>query len=172
MAGGGHGFHQRDVPGPDAGVHAAAGTGRRADPDRQDSDRAAVMSLALRYAARSDRGLIREGNEDSVYAGPRLLAVADGMGGMAAGEVASHIVVSQLAHLDEDVPPADLTGALRRAIQSANAELRDEVSADPALEGMGTTLTAILFAGSRIGLAHIGDSRAYLYRGNSLEQIT
>ncbi|MFL6078258.1 MAG: PP2C family protein-serine/threonine phosphatase [Mycobacteriales bacterium] len=130
------------------------------------------MSLALRYAARSDRGLIREGNEDSVYAGPRLLAVADGMGGMAAGEVASHIVVSQLAHLDEDVPPADLTGALRRAIQSANAELRDEVSADPALEGMGTTLTAILFAGSRIGLAHIGDSRAYLYRGNSLEQIT
>ena len=62
------------------------------------------MTLTLRYAARSDRGLIRDGNQDSVYAGPRLLAVADGMGGMAAGDVASNIVIGAMAPLDEDVP--------------------------------------------------------------------
>src|SRR5439155_1295754 len=62
------------------------------------------MTLTLRYAARSDRGLIRDGNQDSVYAGPRLLAVADGMGGMAAGDVASNVVIAAMAPLDEDVP--------------------------------------------------------------------
>ena len=62
------------------------------------------MTITLRYAARSDRGLVRDGNQDSVYAGPRLLAVADGMGGMAAGDVASNIVIAAMAPLDEDVP--------------------------------------------------------------------
>ena len=72
------------------------------------------MTLTLRYAARSDRGLIRDGNQDSVYAGPRLLAVADGMGGMAAGDVASNIVIGAMAPLDEDVPGDALVDALRR----------------------------------------------------------
>ena len=71
------------------------------------------MTLTLRYAARSDRGLIRDGNQDSVYAGPRLLAVADGMGGMAAGDVASNIVIGAMAPLDEDVPGDALVDALR-----------------------------------------------------------
>src|SRR4051812_46432169 len=106
------------------------------------------MSLRLRYAARSDRGLIREGNEDSVYAGPRLLAVADGMGGMAAGEVASNIVVAALAPLDEDAPGADLVDALKAAIFDANQQLRAAVESNAALEGMGTTLTAMLFSGT------------------------
>jgi len=130
------------------------------------------MSLTLRYAAKSDRGLIREGNEDSVYAGPRLLAVADGMGGMAAGEVASNIVVRALEPLDEDVSSSDLVDALRAAIGHANQQLRDAVDANPALEGMGTTLTALLFSGSRLALAHVGDSRAYVLRSNELHQIT
>jgi serine/threonine protein phosphatase PrpC len=130
------------------------------------------MSLTLRYAARSDRGLIREGNEDSVYAGPRLLAVADGMGGMAAGEVASNIVVRALEPLDEDVSSNDLVDALRGAIGHANQELRDAVEANPALEGMGTTLTALLFSGARLALAHVGDSRAYTLRNGELHQIT
>ncbi|GAA0272080.1 PP2C family serine/threonine-protein phosphatase [Cryptosporangium japonicum] len=130
------------------------------------------MSLTLRYAAKSDRGLIREGNEDSVYAGPRLLAVADGMGGMAAGEVASNIVVRALEPLDEDVSAHDLVDALRGAIGHANQQLRDAVDANPALEGMGTTLTALLFSGSRLALAHVGDSRAYVLRNNELHQIT
>jgi protein phosphatase len=130
------------------------------------------MSLTLRYAARSDRGLIREGNEDSVYAGPRLLAVADGMGGMAAGEVASNIVVGALAPLDEDVSSNDLVDALRGAISQANQQLRDAVESNPALEGMGTTLTAMMFSGNRLALVHVGDSRAYVMREGELTQIT
>ncbi|MEV6966773.1 PP2C family serine/threonine-protein phosphatase [Hamadaea sp. NPDC051192] len=130
------------------------------------------MTLTLRYAARSDRGLIRDGNQDSVYAGPRLLAVADGMGGMAAGDVASNIVIGAMAPLDEDVPGDALVDALRGAVEAANQQLRDTVDANPHLEGMGTTLTAMLFTGTKIGLVHIGDSRAYLLRDNEFAQIT
>lgn len=130
------------------------------------------MTLAIRYAARSDVGLLREGNEDSAYAGPRLLAVADGMGGHAHGEVASAVAISTLAPLDDDIPGADLTGALEAAIRDANATLHQMVGEDPTLEGMGTTLTAMLWSGSRVGVAHIGDSRAYLLRDGDLYQIT
>ncbi|WP_428962745.1 PP2C family protein-serine/threonine phosphatase [Micromonospora fluostatini] len=130
------------------------------------------MTLTLRYAAHSDRGLIRDGNQDSVYAGPRLLAVADGMGGMAAGDVASNIVIGALAPLDEDVPGDALVDALRSAVGTANQQLRDTVDANPQLEGMGTTLTATLFSGSKIGMVHIGDSRAYLLRNGEFAQIT
>jgi len=130
------------------------------------------MTLTLRYAARSDRGLIRDGNQDSVYAGPRLLAVADGMGGMAAGDVASNIVIAAMAPLDEDVPGDALVDALRSAVDAANQQLRDTVDANPQLEGMGTTLTATLFSGSKLGLVHIGDSRAYLLRDGEFMQIT
>jgi cell division protein FtsW (lipid II flippase)/serine/threonine protein phosphatase PrpC len=122
--------------------------------------------------ARSDIGHVREGNEDSAYAGSHLLAVADGMGGHAAGEVASSVTITALARLDDDVPGADLLGALRGAVEEANAMIRDMVAADPHLSGMGTTLTAILTSGQRVGLVHIGDSRAYLLRDNALSQIT
>ena len=130
------------------------------------------MTLTLRYAAHSDRGLIRDGNQDSVYAGPRLLAVADGMGGMAAGDVASNIVIGAMAPLDEDVPGDALVDALRSAVETANQQLRDTVDANPQMEGMGTTLTATLFSGSKIGMVHIGDSRAYLLRDGEFGQIT
>jgi PPM family protein phosphatase len=130
------------------------------------------MTLTLRYAAQSDRGLIRDGNQDSVYAGPRLLAVADGMGGMAAGDVASNIVIAAMAPLDEDVPGDALVDALRNAVGTANQQLRDTVDANPHLEGMGTTLTAVLFSGSKLGMVHIGDSRAYLLRNGEFAQIT
>jgi serine/threonine protein phosphatase PrpC len=130
------------------------------------------MTLALRFAARSHAGLLRTGNEDSVYAGPRLLAVADGMGGHAAGEVASAVAIASIAPLDDDAPGADLLAALQAAAHSANAHLRDMVAADGALQGMGTTLVALLFSGARLGLLHVGDSRCYLLRGGELTQIT
>ena len=130
------------------------------------------MTLVLRYAARSDRGLVRANNEDSVYAGARLLALADGMGGHAAGEVASQLVIAALAHLDDDEPGGDLLNKLDTAVRDGNSAIAAQVQADPDLEGMGTTLTAILFAGNRLGLAHVGDSRGYLLRDGELSQIT
>jgi serine/threonine protein phosphatase PrpC len=130
------------------------------------------MTLVLRYAARSDRGLVRSNNQDSVYAGPRLLSLADGMGGHAAGEVASKVVIAALAPLDDDEPGDDLLSQLREATLAGNGAIAELVANDPELDGMGTTLTAILFAGSRIGLVHIGDSRAYLRRNGQFAQIT
>ncbi|BBZ11441.1 PP2C family serine/threonine-protein phosphatase [Mycobacterium branderi] len=130
------------------------------------------MTLVLRYAARSDVGLVRSNNEDSVYAGARLLALADGMGGHAAGEVASQLVIAALAHLDDDEPGGDLLAKLDAAVRAGNSAIAAQVEMDPDLEGMGTTLTAILFAGNRLGLVHIGDSRGYLLRDGELTQIT
>ncbi|WP_199430673.1 PP2C family protein-serine/threonine phosphatase [Qaidamihabitans albus] len=130
------------------------------------------MTLVLRYAARSDRGLVRSSNQDSVYAGPRLLALADGMGGHAAGEVASKVVIASLAPLDDDEPGDDLLTQLREAVTQGNAAISELVAGDPDLDGMGTTLTAVLFSGSRLGLVHVGDSRAYLQRDGQFTQIT
>ncbi|WP_159944260.1 Stp1/IreP family PP2C-type Ser/Thr phosphatase [Nocardiopsis sp. FR6] len=131
------------------------------------------MTIALRYAAYSDVGCLREGNEDSGYAGQHLLAVADGMGGYAGGEVASSIAISTIRRLDSESPRADeMAEVLQRAVEQANASLSRRIMAEPQLENMGTTLTAMLWAGSRVALIHIGDSRAYLLRGPRFEQIT
>jgi protein phosphatase len=130
------------------------------------------VTLSLRYAAGSDVGLVRAGNEDSGYAGPRLLVIADGMGGHAAGEVASSLVVASLASLDDDDLGGDLLDALSAAVASADRTLRRTIDADDALEGMGTTLTALLWSGTRVGLAHVGDSRGYLMRGGDLLRLT
>jgi PPM family protein phosphatase len=129
-------------------------------------------TLAVRYAVRSDIGLRREDNEDSAYAGARLLAVADGMGGHAGGEVASAAVIEALRPLDTQVPAGELLNALDHAVRRANSAIRDIVKADPSLRGMGTTLTALLRSGSQLGLVHIGDSRAYLVRDGKVFQIT
>jgi PPM family protein phosphatase len=132
------------------------------------------MTLALHYALRSDVGLLREGNEDSAYAGPRLLAIADGMGGHAAGEVASAVAISAIAPLDRQnlISDDDMLNALADAVASARSTLHDMSISDPAVEGMGTTLTAMLWAGARVAVCHIGDSRAYLLRDGDLYQIT
>ena len=110
------------------------------------------MSLALRYAVRSDRGLVRGNNEDSVYAGPRLLAIADGMGGHAAGEVASKIVIGRIGATRRG-PPA--RGHAQRAAQRRSRRptsgIADAVHNNADLDGMGTTLTAMRFTGARSG---------------------
>jgi PPM family protein phosphatase len=130
------------------------------------------MTLVLRYAVRSDVGLLREGNEDSAYAGPRLLAVADGMGGHAAGEVASALTIASMAELDSGRFGGDMLKALSGAVAAANARLQEKIIANPAVEGMGTTLTALLWSDGRAAICHIGDSRGYLLREGELYQIT
>jgi PPM family protein phosphatase len=129
-------------------------------------------ALSVRYAVRSDIGLIRADNEDAAYAGTRLLAIADGMGGHAAGEVASAAVIDALRPLDTAVPAGELLNALDHAVRRAEGTLRDMVTADPSLRGMGTTVTALLWSGSKLGLVHIGDTRAYLVRAGEVFQIT
>lgn len=136
---------------------------------------AGAPPLTLRFAVRSDRGLRRSGNQDSAYAAPGLLAVADGMGGMAAGDRASAIVIAELTTLGHDaVAAGDAVDrpALEDAIAQANRRLWAEVDADATLAGMGTTLTAIAVADGRVTLAHIGDSRAYLLHDGVLTQVT
>lgn len=128
--------------------------------------------LTIRYAVRTDIGLVREGNEDSAYAGAWLLAVADGMGGHAHGEVASAAVIDAIKPLDVNVPSGELLNALDHAVRRADGTLREMQAADPSLRGMGTTLTALLWSGDQLGLVHIGDSRAYLVRGQEVFQIT
>ncbi|MFF0309041.1 PP2C family protein-serine/threonine phosphatase [Streptosporangium sp. NPDC004379] len=130
------------------------------------------MTIALRYAARSDVGLLREGNEDSAYASGRLLAVADGMGGHAHGEVASSVAIAAMSSLDEGAAGSDLLSAIEAAVRDANRRLHEMVGRDPSLKGMGTTLTAMLWSGTRVALVHVGDSRAYLLRAGELYQIT
>ncbi|MGI5285099.1 Stp1/IreP family PP2C-type Ser/Thr phosphatase [Nonomuraea polychroma] len=130
------------------------------------------MTIALRYAARSDVGLLREGNEDSAYASGRLLAVADGMGGHAHGEVASSVAIAAMASLEEVQQGGDLLNAIEAAVRDANRRLHEMVGRDPSLKGMGTTLTAMLWNGTQVALVHVGDSRAYLLRRGELYQIT
>jgi protein phosphatase len=131
------------------------------------------MTLSLRYAARSDVGLVRSANEDSGFAGRRLLAVADGMGGHAAGELASSTAIATLAELDsEELGPEELLTELQQAIEVSAERIAQFIEADPSRAGMGTTLTAILWGDGRIAIVHVGDSRAYLLRDGELQQIT
>ena len=134
------------------------------------------MALMLRSAARSDIGLVRSGNEDSGYAGDQLLVVADGMGGHAAGELASSAAIATMS----EVEPAGLgdVEALERlseAVVAASERIADVVSANPELAGMGTTLTALAWLGGeppRVAVLHVGDSRAYLLRDGEMHQVT
>lgn len=130
------------------------------------------MSLVLHSAAVTDIGLGRANNEDSVHSGVRLIAVADGIGGMPAGELASAIVIRELAPLDETEPPGDALMLLRETIAAANTKIREASDADQASDGMGTTVTAILLAGEELALLHVGDSRGYVLHEGELSQIT
>lgn len=130
------------------------------------------MSLFLRAAAVSDRGVTRETNEDAAHAGSHLIAVADGIGGSPAGEVASEIAIRVLVALEAERPGGSPLEHLRTAVAEANRRIREAVAGRPELDGMGTTLTAMLLTGRRMGLAHVGDSRAYLLRDGRLVRLT
>lgn len=129
------------------------------------------MALSLRYAAVSDIGRSRKKNDDSGYAGPNFVMVADGMGGAAAGDLASAVAVQTMQRLDAPAPD-DLLEALAGAVHRANDRLAELIEQDPSVEGMGTTVSAVLFDGERIGVAHLGDSRGYLWRDGELLRIT
>jgi serine/threonine protein phosphatase PrpC len=130
------------------------------------------MALTLRYLTHSEIGLVRKNNQDSGYASPNLLVVADGMGGAAAGDLASAVAVEAIRRIDTPTPSAQMLDVLARALHQANDRIADLVEADLSLDGMGTTVTGGLFDGHELGLAHIGDSRAYLFRDGRLERLT
>ncbi len=128
----------------------------------------------MRFSAtgRTHVGLVRTGNEDSGFAGPTLMLVADGVGGNAAGEVASATtayVVTASALARVGLRPASVLG---RAVAESQRQVRHGVEHDPALSGMSTTLTALLTDGQRFALAHVGDSRAYLFRDGGLTRLS
>ncbi len=133
------------------------------------------MTLALRYAARSHIGLVRAGNEDSGYAAPTMLVVADGMGGHAAGELASAAAVATFALIDtqsDHSNESDALTELANGVTNTTAEIRRVVADRPQLAGMGTTLTSLVWREGLINVVHVGDSRAYLLREGELSQMT
>jgi protein phosphatase len=122
------------------------------------------------YARASDTGRKRRHNEDSYVVAPPLFAVADGMGGAQAGEVASKVAAAAL----EDTDPGTISGPekVEQLIQEANRRVYERASADPSTSGMGTTMTVALVEGNEVTIGHVGDSRAYLVRNHELEQLT
>lgn len=134
------------------------------------------MRYGLRVRAWSDTstGMVREGNEDSYFKGSTVFAVADGMGGHQAGEVASATALEPIKTLDgaEFRTPYDAITALTEAIAAANRTVFEKAADDPELHGMGTTLTALLIREGRFHLAHVGDSRAYLLRSGEFSPLT
>ncbi|SDU78157.1 protein phosphatase [Arcanobacterium phocae] len=124
------------------------------------------------YAAVSDVGLVRKSNQDAGYASSHLLVLADGMGGAAGGDVASSVVVGNMAHIDDSHQAEDLIALLKAQLNKSQHELLELVTEIPQLSGLGTTCTAILRTANKLGMVHVGDSRAYLLRNNKLTQIT
>src|SRR3954447_19854534 len=139
--------------------------------DANDTSAAGVTRLGLRYSAISDVGRVRKDNQDSGFASPHLLVIADGVGGAARGDVPSSTAVQALRRIDGP-PPEDMLEALAGAIHRAHDRIAELVEHDPALEGASTTVTAALLDRNRVGLPPIGDSRGYLLRDGILSQLT
>ena len=130
------------------------------------------MTLQLKYVTHSEIGLIRKNNQDSGYASPHLLVVADGMGGAAAGDLASAVAIDTIRKIEGPTTGEEMLDVLDHAIHQANDKIAELIESDYSLEGMGTTVTGAMFDGTQLGLAHIGDSRAYLLRDGELARLT
>ena len=136
-----------------------------------------MNSLFFESAARSAIGLIRNGNEDGALTHPRLLAVADGMGGHAGGEVASSIALLVLARrstifLDPEIDQDSADDLFNSSITDIDEALNEASDEDPDLVGLGTTLTSLFIRNNQLVLLHVGDSRLYRIRGSSIEQLS
>jgi PPM family protein phosphatase len=131
-----------------------------------------MTALALESAVRSDVGPVRDNNEDAVYASPRLAAVADGVGGAVAGEVASRAAIDALVALDNRRLEVPLPEALRSAIADGNERIGFIAACRPRTAGMSTTLTAVALGDDGYAVANVGDSRAYLLRDGALRPLT
>ena len=130
------------------------------------------MTLVVRAVAATDQGLVRSNNEDAVFVGNRLLVVADGMGGLPAGELASDILVRAMGVVDEMPDTGEPLQDLIAALQTANERIEAAVADDDARDGMGTTVTSVLLSGDRVAMLNVGDSRCYRMRDGSLSQLT
>lgn len=132
------------------------------------------MTLSLRFSALSDVGRVRKDNQDSGYAGPHLLMVADGVGGAARGDVASAATVQQMRTLDTHDHEGEAGGVetLIGGITLAHNRISDLVADSPDIDGTSTTVVAGLFNGSDLVVAHVGDSRAYLLRNDQIQALT
>ena len=130
------------------------------------------MTLSLRYLAHSEVGLVRKNNQDSAYASPTMLVVADGMGGAAAGDLASAVAIKELRAADGSYHGEHMLEAFGTAIDRANDQIADLIVADPALDGMGSTVCGVMFDGEQLALANIGDSRAYRFRDGHLTRLS
>ncbi len=130
------------------------------------------MTLALRYRAHSEVGLVRKNNQDSAYVSPTMLVVADGMGGAAAGDLASAVAIKELKQVDGDHAGQDMLTAFADAISTASEQIAALVESDPDLDGMGSTVCGAMFDGTSLAMANIGDSRAYRYRDGALTRLT
>ncbi|MDR1807591.1 MAG: protein phosphatase 2C domain-containing protein [Propionibacteriaceae bacterium] len=130
------------------------------------------MGLELRVHAHSEVGLVRKDNQDSGFASPTMLLVADGMGGAAAGDLASRIAVDEFHEIDGQGRGEDMLDLLDEAARRANERLADLIDENPDLDGMGTTVCGGLFDGRDFGIVHLGDSRGYLLRGNRMLRLT
>jgi len=132
-----------------------------------------IESFSFRAAGRSDVGLVRENNEDSGLIGKHFLLVADGMGGHAAGELASSTTVAVLAQVDANREKLDnLEEKLIEIPKVITKELKNAITKDSARAGMGTTLTAAILEGENLKISQVGDSRAYLIRNKSITRLT
>lgn len=133
-----------------------------------------TVSVGVEAAGRTHVGQVRKRNEDAFYLGEHLVAVADGMGGHVAGDVASTTAIEAVRAYDQLTGPSPtaLVTALVDAVDAANKALRASVAMEPGLAGMGTTLVALLWSGQSVAVASIGDSRIYRLRAGMTVQIT
>ena len=136
-----------------------------------------MSRLYFQCAARSAVGLVRNGNEDSALIGSQLIAVADGMGGHAGGEIASAVAINTLSEIaptfiNSEIDDESASDLFLNSLHTIDSQIRAVTQDEPQLAGMGTTLTALFINAAEISLLHIGDTRAYRLRGNDLEQLS